>query len=326
MVKLPPIGDRIAREIYQSYEENAEDWRRPHLGASIIGRECTREIWMTWRWAVKRTFEGRMLRLFKRGHLEEAWVIDDLRAIGVAIEDEDPDTGEQWQFSWLGGHFGGSCDGLIRGGVPGAPKAMHVFECKTASAKQFATLRKKGVRAAKPEHYTQMNTYIHGFRERGLKIERALYVSVCKDNDDIYTERLHFDQGSADAALHRAKLVVKLQEPPAKISQDPSRIPCAYCAMRGPCQLERVEDLERNCRTCIESTPTETGEWRCELLGRSLSVDEQREGCGKHLFIPALLPWKVLDAHEGARAVLYEDRNGVRIVDQLRELTVKEER
>ncbi|HEX8349957.1 MAG TPA: hypothetical protein VF598_08335, partial [Hymenobacter sp.] len=58
---------------------------RSHLGASVIGRECGRQIWYGWRWARKPKFQARMLRLFNRGHLEEARFIAALLAIGVQV-------------------------------------------------------------------------------------------------------------------------------------------------------------------------------------------------------------------------------------------------
>ena len=44
---------------------------RTHLGASVIGRECGREVWLMFRWALDRSWGGRMLRLFARGKREE---------------------------------------------------------------------------------------------------------------------------------------------------------------------------------------------------------------------------------------------------------------
>ena len=40
-----------------------EDAFRSHLGASLIGRECARELWYSFRWTTKPSFEGRMIRL-----------------------------------------------------------------------------------------------------------------------------------------------------------------------------------------------------------------------------------------------------------------------
>ena len=122
---------------------------------------------------------GRMLRLFERGHREEAWLIDDLRAIGCDVWDVDPETGRQWRVE-LAPHFGGSCDGVVLG-LPDAPKTPHVFEAKTSNRERFEELVHRGVRWAKPEHFAQMQVYM-----LGLKLTRAAYFAVCKDDDRIY--------------------------------------------------------------------------------------------------------------------------------------------
>lgn len=324
MVKLPERGSRTANAIYAAYESNATDWRRDHLGASQIGKECSRMLWYGFRWAAATSFEGRMLRLFKRGDIEEDWIVEDLKAIGVAIDANDPETGEQWVFR-LTQHFGGSGDGLITGGVPEAPKALHLFECKTANAKSFARMKKNGVEAEKPEHFAQMQTYMLGFHERGLKVKRALYVMVNKDTDEIYTERIAYDPAVGKAMVARSEMVVNSPEPLTKISEDPTMRPCVWCDMRNICHLEKVEDLERNCRTCASSTPKKDGTWHCDLYDVTIDSEKQRLGCTDHVFIPALLPWEQVDADEEQREVFYEDRNGVRFRDANRELTVMEE-
>ncbi len=265
-----------------------------------------------------------MLRLFKRGDIEEDWIADDLRNIGVSLTTEDPETGDQWRMSWFGGHFGGSCDGLGRG-FPGARESLHVFECKTANSKWFKKISKEGVEKSMPKHFAQMQAYMHGFRDKGISVNRAFYVCVCKDTDEIYTERIHYDHVVANAIIHKAELVVGAPEPLTRISEDPSWHQCQFCEFRPICHFERAEHLERNCRTCTSSTPLPDGTWFCDHLQKLIDEDDQRQGCDKHLFIPSLLPWEAIDADEVKRAVFYRDRNGVMIVDSALQLTVQEE-
>jgi len=44
-------------------------WIR-NLGASVIGHECNKYIWLNWRYAIMPDFPPRVLRLFDRGHRE----------------------------------------------------------------------------------------------------------------------------------------------------------------------------------------------------------------------------------------------------------------
>ena len=83
MVAIPRKRDEATVEaVYAALEQAAEDGFRPHLGFSVIGRECLRAVWYGWRWATNDKHEGRVLRLFRRGKLEEEWLAKDLQAAG----------------------------------------------------------------------------------------------------------------------------------------------------------------------------------------------------------------------------------------------------
>lgn len=309
MVKLPDRLPKTVQAIYAAYESRAGDPRREHLGASVIGHHCNRHLWYSFRWANPEVFDGRILRLFDTGHREEERVAGDLIAAGVNLQTFDPETGRQWLFSWLGGHFGGSCDG-IGDGFPEAPKTLHVFEAKSVNKKWLATLKKKGVKDAQPKHWSQMQMYMHG-----AKLKRAFYVSCCKDNDELYVERIVYDKAAADALLAKAKMVVFSPEPLEKITDDPSSHLCTFCPHRSICQFETVDDLRRNCRTCLSSTPREDGSWWCDEYDTKLTLEDQRAGCKSHLFIPGLIPWEMEDAYPDQRQVIYKRPDGSLAVD-----------
>ena len=215
MATLPEPAHTTSALIYQAYESDADDGNRPHLGASLIGRSCERQLWLTFRWVDSKKFHGRMLRLFETGQLEEARLVANLRRIGVEVHEVTPD-GKQWRVSALGGHFGGSLDGAALG-LPEAPKTWHVLEFKTHNDKSFSALARDGVQKAKPEHYAQMLTYM------GLTgMERAMYMAVNKNDDTIYTERVEFDPVEFAKIMARAERVINATEPPLRCSNDPS--------------------------------------------------------------------------------------------------------
>ena len=58
---------------------------RAHLGASQIGSPCARKLVYGFRHAVTVRHEGRMCRLFKRGHYEEPLVHEHLRGLGFLV-------------------------------------------------------------------------------------------------------------------------------------------------------------------------------------------------------------------------------------------------
>lgn len=295
MVKLPREPDTTARAIHKMYERERKDWRRPHLGASVIGHECNRFCWYTFRWATNPRFPGRMLRLFERGQREEDWILEDMRAVGIRT------SGEQASFSRFGGHFSGSCDGILEG-IPEDPSNRILFECKTANYSSWAKVAKHGVQKAMPKHWAQMHVYMHE-----LELEKALYVCVNKDNDHIYTELVELDPLFAKTRLTKARLVVAYPEPLERISEDPDNMNCMLCVHRDHCHQLVTDRLERNCRTCLSSTPMPDGTWRCDYHKEELSLDDQKLGCSQHLFIPAMIGTPVDAGKDGERWVRYED-------------------
>ena len=205
-----------------------------------------------------------MLRLFDTGKREEDRLVRDLRRTGATVLDADPETGRQWQVAALGGHFGGSLDAVAIGLLE-APKTWHVVEFKTHSAKSFATLKKDGVERAKPQHWAQMQVYMHL-----TGITRAMYVAVCKDTDEIHIERVRADPAAGQRLIAKAKRVIDAPRPPARISEDPAWWQCRLCEHHDHCHGDRP--AERNCRTCLHSTPVDGG-WICERWKRELSIE-----------------------------------------------------
>lgn len=256
----------------------AGDGLRPHLGASQIGKPCERELWFTFRWAKRADFDGRMLRLFRRGQREEEEFAGLLRDIGCQVYASDHD-GRQWTFHR--GHFGGSMDGAVIG-LPDAPKKWHVVEMKTHGASSFNRLEKLGVAAAKPEHCAQMQCYM-----AMTGMTRALYMAVCKDDDRLHLERIDFDEAEAARLMAKAARIIAAPAPPPGVSERADWWECKRCVYSGCCHDEDVP--LPTCRSCAHVTPTADGQWLCERHGHALDVPAQKAACHEHRYIPALL-------------------------------------
>ena len=293
--------------IDKAMERSAEDGLRPHLGASLIGRPCARALWYSFRWATRTRHEARILRLFARGHREEGPLSDMLRAAGITVIQVDPNTGRQFTFG--DGHFGGSMDGACVG-VPDAPKTWHVLEYKTHGAKSFATLAAKGVKEAKPEHWAQMQCYMHW-----AGLDRALYVAVCKDDDRLHIERVDVEKLAGHQLIERAATIINSATPVEGISTDPSWYECKFCDHREICHGTAAP--LPTCRSCAHSTPEPGGAWTCGHHARQVDVLEQKAGCKDHRVIPILLKnWaEPIDASETDNWVKYRLKSGGEFVN-----------
>jgi len=281
-MKIPEPSDTIAKRIYNALQvKNSAEPLRQHLGASIIGHYCDKYIWLSFRWAIPNNFDGRILRLFRRGQDEEARVFQDLIAAGIAVKPFN--NGKQWSIK--DGHFGGSLDGIITGGVPESPMKQHVLEIKTHSKKSFDELEKQGVKKSKPQHYAQMQVYmLH------TGIDRALYFAVCKDDDRIYTERLELNKELANQLTDKAKKIISSDRAiPEQISYDPSWYQCKLCNAHDLCHGSKITK-QVNCRTCCYSTAVNDGTWFCDNWNAQIPAESLIDGCENHLLHPDLVP------------------------------------
>lgn len=295
---------RVLPHITDAYRGEDEGFRS-HLGASLIGRECSRELWYGFRWAHKGTFSGQMLRLFNRGHLEEGRFIALLLTMGVQVFQQDA-NGNQYRISEYGGHFGGSGDGVVMNIPDIAPGTPALSEFKTHNTKSFNKLAgtnwKKfyeamldpklpqvafegdGVRTTKFEHWVQMQIYM---RKMGLAV--AVYVAVHKDTDLIYIELVHLDSDTADKFITRAGTIVGSEVPPPPINKSAGWGACMFCDYKKICKESKP--VMRNCRTCQYAEPNmQDGKWYCnnaERLG-TITKNEQLIGCNRYIKINAL--------------------------------------
>lgn len=289
----------IVHKIYEYYEQKANEEDRQHLGASVIGKECWRALWYSFRWANENKFSGKTLRLFETGHLAEARIANSMLEIGLQVHLFDR-FGKQFSFKEYGGHFSGSMDGCVLG-VLAAPKTWHVLEFKTHNKKSFAALLSKGVKESKYEHYCQVQIYMHY-----TGMTRALYIAENKDTSELYEERINYDAGEALQLIAKAKNIIFSPTPLKKIAESSSSYKCKYCPSANLCHDGGKPRM--NCRTCLHSTPRESGGWFCEKRGMSLSFEDQKKGCEKHLWIPDLISMQQVDATE--TSVEYKDING----------------
>lgn len=277
MPDAPNVVERIKTAIDKSFEDDREEELRNHLGFSIIGRKCAREVYYSWRWASDVKFAGRILRIFGRGHDTEPKMQSWLEKAGFGIDHIDPATGEQYLASYYGGFVGGSCDGLIHT-VPDwfTHQTKGLFECKSHNTKSFCNLVNKGVLSAKPEHYIQMQCYMHAFG-----CEWGLYCALNKNDEDVYFEIVSYQGSVAEAMLEKAKDIVLRTTIPKKISNDPNWFECSFCDHKEVCHLKGM--VRKSCRSCEhvrpQIGPDGKGQFYCTKFGAVPPDEWLKKGC-----------------------------------------------
>lgn len=269
-----------------AYSEEEEAFRA-HLGASLIGRECPRELWYSFRWTTRKQFDGCMLRLFNRGHLEEPRFIALLQMIGCKVHQRTED-GKQFRIIGHNGHYGGSLDAVVEG-CPDMPSEPVLGEFKTHNDKSFQKVKSDGVMAAKWEHFIQMQQYMGYY-----KLNWALYMAVNKNDDEIHAELVAFDARQCQKYLDRSVMVIESKTPPPKINESPAWYKCKFCDHSQVCHGQAMP--VRTCRSCKHSYPGEAGKWYCNVptqpngggAGIELTKEMQLAACDAYEMIPEI--------------------------------------
>ena len=245
------------------------------IGASALAAPCDRQIWYQWRWVKQpEGISAQLKRLFNRGNQEEPVVYAELEEAGVII------IATQEHMTFINGFCGGIHDGIITK-VPDAPKTDHLLEIKTANQKNFDLIRRNKVRKAKPDHFTQMQVYMHLW-----KLKRALYVCTNKNTDERYYERVPYDKNAAAQAMARAAKIVTSESPPPRVANTLDDWPCKWCAFKEICH--HGAKIKKTCRSCEHMDLHDDGVWHCSKKGKDRSKKAQEKGCKQWLRLPGL--------------------------------------
>ena len=257
---------------------NQEEPFRRHLGASVIGDECARKLWYMFHWVGAEAFDGRMLRLFNRGHREEPSLIAYVKAAGIQIWEagEYGDLKEQMRFSDCDGHFGGTPDGIGKGLPDLPPDEPFLCEFKTHNQKSFDKLVSDGIMRTKWKHFVQMQVCMYK-----LDLAYAVYFAINKNDDSLFVEIVTHDGREGPRAIQRAGTIIWLSSPPKRLNESPAHFACKYCHFNRLCHRGDVQPA-RNCRTCEWGMPFMGGVWKCCAKDVILDEAAQRAGCGQY--------------------------------------------
>ena len=273
---------QILPKIEDAYRGVGKPFRK-HLGASMIGQDCSRRLYYNFRWVAAPKSNATLIRLFNRGHLEEGRFLALFKILeghGIEFWYETPDGG-QFKFSDVHGHFGSALDGVVRG-IPDLPPGIPAYtEFKTSAEKGFKKLQAEGMQSAKYEHFIQCQICMHK-----MNLPHTLYMVVNKNTDEIYAEIIDYDQTVAESFIQRASNIIYSRTVPERISDNPTWYLCSFCSYKDICHKGAPVDI--NCRTCKFASPSKTGDglWECENGYNSfINSDKAMEGCEHHCLV-----------------------------------------
>jgi hypothetical protein len=280
-VGLKELSTRIKEDIDDHTKTIYNDGFRWHLGASKIGEECKRALWYSFRWVGSKTPDGRMQRLFNRGHLEEKRHAEWLRGLGFTVwthdESQVKSDGTHPQLrikNKCRGHLGGSLDGIVQFPEKYGIDYYAILESKTSgTGAGFNKLNSEGMARAKPQHYIQNSIYGADYG-----IEHALYICANKNDDDLYVEVVKLDFELAKNMEVKAESIIFSQEPPPRIKEDPTFYICkSLCEFKDVCHFN--QPAVKNCRSCINCSAVDNAEFFCSVENAVIPRDFVPKGC-----------------------------------------------
>jgi len=256
---------------------------RDHLGASQIGGDCLRKVWLGFRTRESQP-SARLIRLWNRGHLEEARILALLEQAGIEVWN---DRGDGRQFGYKNGIFAGSIDGLAYN-IPDCENEIVMLEFKTMNDKNFDNFVARGI-GEFPQYERQCHVNMHCMniyadtheiftsliqdKTKDLKsqrIEHTLFLAVNKNNDDIHGVIVKRNDLIAEQMLARVPEICNNKILPDGISDRESYYICKMCGFADFCYGNR--ELSHNCRTCMMQN-FENGELSCAMGGDKFSED-----------------------------------------------------
>lgn len=198
---------------------------RLRLGLSQAGHKCGRFLWFTHHKVPSIAPSGRVLRLFQLGNLLEDQTIADLKRAGVRHHSGQEQVSFNRGNITLVGHIDGIVENLIE-----ASETPHLFEHKTCSLKKFKQLLKKGYRAWNEVYYWQTQFYM-----LGLGLKRAAAFVYCKDNSELYMERIALDKQATVDRLNWVFDVISEAIPPRRSCPNASWFEAKFCPFSKIC-------------------------------------------------------------------------------------------
>ena len=214
----------------------ASQSQREYLGGSRLGTSCERALQYEFARAPVdpgRETQGRLLRIFERGHVMEDCMVAWLRDAGFDLRTRKPDGG-QFGFSDAHGWLRGHVDGVIVGGPEGF-RYPALWENKCLGTKSWRELETKGLAVAKPVYAAQVALYQAHLQ---LHEHPALFTAINADSMEIYVELVPFDAALAQRMTDRAVKVISATEAGELLPRgfnDATHFECRMCAWQDRC-------------------------------------------------------------------------------------------
>lgn len=289
-------------------------WR---VKPSELADDCIAKLWYGFRWARQDSYDGRMARLFSRGHKAEAGLVGYLRNAGWEVreysqrlmyeKDLDKYSALEWEAEippylidvsedsdhikralkrdkWILKQyrikdFGGHMSGYLDG-ICRHP----IWTNNIWILLEFKTYNTKRFSVLVNKSVRISDPKYYGqivLYMKYMGLPATLFLAVNKNDDDIWPEIVLPDEGTAISLLQIAHTVATSPVRPARIAESPAFFKCKTCIFTGPCHLREPVDV--NCRSCTLCAPIDGGKFYCNKWNAQIPDETALlAGCAQH--------------------------------------------
>ena len=191
-----------------------------YLGASSLGDECSRKLWYTYHHPCNTGFSSRTKRIFEFGNKIEDIIIDIIGNSNIKLLAQ--------QSSFMDGPIGGLCYGIING--LDCSSKDHLLEIKSMNDNSFKKISSEGLEKYSLGYFVQVQVYMHY-----LKLEKCLFISMNKNDCELYLERLDYNKEVAIEYIERGKLICSLSHAPDRAYKYSNFYKCKMCNYNEKC-------------------------------------------------------------------------------------------
>jgi hypothetical protein len=228
MGEIMNFNEAMTLSIKEQLEEGSlklgDNTPRDYLGASSLGDECSRKLWYSYHQPSSTGFTSRTKRIFELGNKIEDIIIDCLGNSNIKILAK--------QSSFMDGPLGGHCDGIVSN-LPCSSKD-HLLEIKSMNDNSFNGIKSKGLKKYSTGYWVQCQVYMHY-----LKMEKCLFISMNKNDCELYIERFDYNEATAIEYIERGKLICSLEYPPDRQYKYSNFFKCKMCNYNEKCWSDK---------------------------------------------------------------------------------------
>lgn len=216
----------LTAKINEAIANQPPDELRRYIGASSIGRPCSREIWYAFSGIVGEKHPAQLKKTFDVGSQLEKLIISYVRLAGFMVAEPSHENNYLFVDDKEVPIFQGHLDGilLMNNELP------VILEIKTAKNSSFQKFQKHGLRLWSDAYWAQIHSYMgmSGYKQ-------AVLLAMNKDTSELHHEWVDFDLAFYKELRMKALAISAIGEPPERINRSAYYYLCQNCQYKGIC-------------------------------------------------------------------------------------------